>query len=460
VTTTLESTAAPGPSGLPLLGVVPRIVREGGLLLALLSLWREYGDVVQARLGRTTVVFFARPEAVQHILIDNRDNYVRARIAVRSVANLLGDGLVTSEGAHWRRQRHFMQAPLATSAIPAYAPAMLAATRDLLANWDSLVKAGRPEIQVWEDMSAYTLDIVGRAVFGFDTRGDARDVGHTFTQILDYLNRHLYGLLPTLGWLPTPDNRRLNRNIRHLQTLLERMVAARRAAPDTYAFDADLLSVMLRARDEWGEGMLERHLRDEVMTLYLAGHTTTADLLAWVFYVLARHPSVESTLHAELASVLGGREPDLADLPRLAYVRMVVDETLRMYPPVPFVSKDARADDVVCGYRVPAGAMVLLSPYVTQRHPHLWPNPDTFDPTRFTPETTAARHRFAMFPFSAGYHSCIGMHFAQQESHLAVAAIAQHYRLTQCEGPSIEPAVTNTLTPKTLRMRLEPRQRQ
>jgi cytochrome P450 len=284
-------------------------------------------------------------------------------------------------------------------------------------------------------------------------------VGHTFTQILDYLNRHLYGLLPTLGWLPTPDNRRLNRNIHHLQTLLERMIAVRRAAPDTYAFDTDLLSVMLRARDEWGEGMLERHLRDEVMTLYLAGHTTTADLLAWVFYVLARWPEVEAALHAELSSVLGSREPSLADLPRLTYTQMVVQETVRMYPPIPFVEKDARADDVVCGYRVPAGAMVLLSPYLTQRHPAVWPEPDRFDPYRHTAESAATRHRFAMFPFSAGYHSCIGTSFAQQESHLAVAAIAQRYRLTECEGPSVEPSVTSTLTPKTLRMRLERRAR-
>jgi cytochrome P450 len=432
-------------------------VREGGLLLAVLSLWREYGDVVQAKLGGTTVVFFARPEAVQRILIDNRDNYMRARMAVKSVANLLGDGLVTSEGAHWRRQRHFMQAPLATSAIPAYAPAMLAATRDLLASWDARVAANDAEIQVWEEMSAFALDIVGRTVFGFDTRGDARDVGHTFTQILDYLSRHFYGVLPTLTWLPTPDNRRLNRNIQHLRTLLDRMVRSRRANPDTYAFDADLLSVMLRARDEWGEGMLERHLRDEVMTLYLAGHTTTADLLAWVFYVLGRWPSVEAAVHAELADVLGSREPRLADLERLSFTRMVVDETLRMYPPIPFITKDARQADAVCGYRVPAGAMVLLCPYVTQRHPEVWPEPDRFDPYRFSPENAAGRHRFAMFPFSAGYHSCIGMSFAQQEAHLTVAAIAQRYRLVECPGPSVEPSVTSTLTPKTLRMRLEPR---
>jgi cytochrome P450 len=448
---------APGPAGVPLVGVVPQVLRHGGLLLALLRLWHEYGDALQANRGRTTVVFFARPEAIQRILIDNRDNYVRAGMAVRSVASLLGDGLVTSEGAHWRRQRHFMQAPLATSAILAYAPAMLAATRELLAGWDERVSAGQPEVQLWEDMSAYTLDIVGRTVFGFDTRGDARDVGQTFTEILDYLNRHLYGLLPFLSWVPSPDNRRMNRNVQHLRVLLDRMIQQRRADPDTYAFSTDLLSVMLRARDDWGEGMLERHLRDEVMTLYLAGHTTTADLLAWVFYALARWPEVESALHAELASTLGEREPELADLERLTVTSMIVDETLRLYPPIPFVTKDARQADVVNGYHVPAGAMVLLSPYVTQRHPDVWPDPDRFDPWRHSAGADAGRHRFAMFPFSAGYHSCIGTSFAQQEARLAVAAIAQRYRLTLVPGPPVEPAVTSTLTPKALRMRLERR---
>jgi cytochrome P450 len=176
-----------------------------------------------------------------------------------------------------------------------------------------------------------------------------------------------------------------------------------------------------------------------------------------VFYALARSPEVEGALHAELDSKLGDREPDLADLERLTLTRMVVDETLRLYPPIPFITKDARAADVVEGYRVPAGAMVLLCPYVTQRHPEVWPEPDRFDPWRHAAGQEAARHRFAMIPFSAGYHSCIGASFAQQEAHLAVAAIARRYRLSVCPGPPVEPSVTSTLTPKALRMRLEPR---
>jgi cytochrome P450 len=233
------------------------------------------------------------------------------------------------------------------------------------------------------------------------------------------------------------------------------MIAARRTQPDTYAFDMDLLSVMLRARDEWGEGMLEHHLRDEVMTLYLAGHQTSAELIAWVFYALANNPAVEAALHAELESVLGDRPPQLEDLERLPYVRMVVDEALRMYPTAPLVTKNARRADVVDGYQVPAGALVILSPYVTHRHPALWPDPDRFDPLRHSPENVAGRQRMAFFPFSAGYHSCIGAAFALLEVRLCVANLARRFRLHQLPGPSVEPAVTSTLTPKGLRMRLE-----
>jgi cytochrome P450 len=449
--------AAPGPRTLPPLGVLPEIVRHHGIILALVHFWQLYGDVVEAKIGLTPSLFFAHPTAIQHILIDNRDNYQRSRQAIDSTARLLGAGLLTSEGAHWRRQRHFMQGPFAVSAIPAYAPAIGAATRELAAAWELRVQTGATEIDMLEEVGALTLDILGRTIFGFDTRADAEDVGHTFTEILDYLQRHYYGLLPSLTWIPTADNRRVERNIRHLHEVLASMIAARRAAPDTYGFDADLLSIMLRARDEWGEGMLEHHLRDEVMTLYLAGHQTISESISWVFYALANNPDVERALHAELSEVCNDREPTESDIERLPYLRMVVDEALRLYPAAPLVTKNARHADVVTGYRVPAGALVILSPFVTHRHPAIWPDPERFDPLRHTPELVAARHRFAFLPFSAGYHSCIGGTFALLEIRFAVAILARRFRLHRVPGPSIEPTVTSTTTPKGLRMRLEAR---
>jgi cytochrome P450 len=442
---------APGPSGWPLVGILPDLARQRGLLVALLTYWRTYGDVVQARVGATPALFFGRPEAVQRILVDNRDNYPRSQQAIRSVAKLLGDGLVSSEGAHWRRQRHFMQGPFAASAIPSYAPAMVSGVDELLQAWDRRVANADIDLDMLEETSALTLDILGRTIFGFDTRAGAQDVGQTFVEVLDYIARHLYGLIPSFSWVPTPDNRRLERNLRHLRELLDGMIGARRAAPDTYGFDTDLLSVMLRARDEWGEGMLEQHLRDEVMTLYLAGHQTGAELIAWVFYALANHPEVEANLHAELLAA-----PDLHDVEHLPYLRMVIDEALRMYPTAPLVTKNARRADVVEGYQVPAGALVILSPYVTHRHPEIWPDPDHFDPLRHAPQQAAGRHRMAFFPFSAGYHSCIGAQFALLEVRLCVASIARRFRLRRLPGPSVEPSVTSTLTPRGLRMRLEP----
>jgi cytochrome P450 len=441
---------APGPDSLPLVGILPDLVRQRGVLVAILNYWRTYGDVVQARLGTTTTLFFARPEGVQRILVDNRDNYPRSKEAIRSLAPMLGDGLVSSEGAHWRRQRHFMQGPFAVSAVPTYTPAIVSAVDVLLQTWDRRVQSGDVDLDMLKETSALTLDVLGRTIFGFDTRARALEVGEIFDEILDYMARHLYGMVPYYKWLPTPDNRRLERNLRHLDVLLDEMIGARRAAPDTYAFDTDLLSVMLRARDEWGEGMLERHLRDEVLTIYIAGHQTSAELIAWIFYVLADNPEAEARLHDELVAA-----PDLRQVERLPYLRMVVDETLRLYPTAPLVTKNARRADVVEGCEVPSGALVLLSPYVTHRHPAVWPDPDAFDPLRFTPERSEGRHRMAFWPFSAGYHSCIGMAFALLEVRLAVAAIARRFRFRRLPGPSVEPAVTSTLTPKGLRMRLE-----
>jgi cytochrome P450 len=451
----VEARTPPGPSALPVVGIVPEIIRQGGLLRTLVHLWRTYGDVYQSRLGTTTAVFFARPTALQRILVDNRDNYPRARRQIEPLNQILGDGLVTSEGAHWRRQRHLMQGPLAARAVPAYAPAMLEATRALLNRWDERTRARSAVVVLFDDMAALILDILGRTIFGFDTASDVREVGAAFVELMDYFDRHLYGIIPFFSWIPTADNRRMKRNVRFLDDTIERMTAARRAAPDTYGFDADLLSVMLRARDDWGEGMLERHLRDEVLTLYLAGHETTAELLCWVFYALDENPAVEDEVHAELDRVLGERDPSLADIQRLPYTCMVVDETLRLYPPGPMLFKDARTDDVVDGYRVPAGALVVMSEFITHRHPDLWPDADRFEPRRHA--DAAERHRLAMLPFSAGNHSCIGAAFALQEARLVIATVAHRYRLRRVPGPSVDPMATSTLRPKGLRMRLEPR---
>lgn len=447
-----EARTPPGPSVLPVIGIVPEIVRQGGLLRTLLHLWRIYGDVYQTTLGTTTAVFFARPTALQRILVDNRDNYPRARRQIAPLNEMLGDGLVTSEGAHWRRQRHLMQGPLAASAVPAYAPAMVDATRALVQRWGR-TRTKRTDVILFDEMATLIFDILGRTIFGFDTSSDAREVGRAFVELMDYFDRHLYGIVPFLSWIPTPDNRRMKRNLRFLDDTVERMITARRAAPDTYGFDADLLSVMLRARDDWGEGMLERHLRDEVLTLYMAGHETTAELLSWVFYALDENPAVEDELHAELDRVLGDRDPSLDDLPSLPYTGMVIDETLRLYPPGTMLFKDARADDVVDGYHVPAGALVVMSEFITHRHPDLWPNAERFDPRRHA--DTAGRHRLAMLPFSAGNHSCIGAAFALQEARLVIATLAHRYQLRRVPGPSVDPLVTSTLRPKGLRMRLE-----
>jgi cytochrome P450 len=303
-----------------------------------------------------------------------------------------------------------------------------------------------------------SLDILGRSVLGFDARTEADDVGEMVGELTRFARARLWGLIPPRLWFATPGAGRFYATRRRLLQRLESLIAVHRS-PSNDASD-DLVSTMLSARDEWGQPMSDRQLRDELTTLYLAGHETTARLLTAVFYALAHEPDVERQLHAELDAHLAGRTPTLADLPALPYTRAVVDEALRLYPPVPVLTKHALQDDVVDGYRVVGGALVVLSPYLTQRHPDVWPEPERFDPGRFVSAAAAGRrHRFAVFPFSAGSHSCPGASFALQEARLAVAAIASRFRLLPASPEQPGSGVRQCLELPNVHLRLVARPR-
>ncbi|MDP3767798.1 MAG: cytochrome P450, partial [Dehalococcoidia bacterium] len=245
---------------------------------------------------------------------------------------------------------------------------------------------------------------------------------------------------------PTPTNLRFRRAMRTLDDIVYGMIEARR---NNGADKDDLLSMLLEARDEeTGEGMSDKQLRDEVFTMFTAGHETTAAALAWTWYLLSQHPEAEGRLHNELGSVLSGRTPGLDDLQRLPYTRMVIEETLRLYPPVWSIGRMALREDTVLGYRIPAKGQVLLSSYVTHRHPEFWDEPERFDPERFAPERAASRPRYAYFPFGGGPRQCIGNEFAMMEAQLALATLAQRYRLRLVPGQVVEPEPAVTLRPR------------
>ena len=270
-------------------------------------------------------------------------------------------------------------------------------------------------------------------------------VGLAFTALMTPLMDYIYHPVPPLGF-PTPRNRRIQHYIRTLDEVVQVIITEHRRLG---AEKDDLLSMLLAARDEeTGEGMSDRQVRDEVMTLLLAGHETTSNALSWAWYLLSQNHDAESCLHAELEQVLGGRTPTVEDLPRLPYTRMVLEETLRLYPPAVGFNRKAMADDEVGGYFVSAGTLIWLSPYITHRHPDFWENPEVFDPERFSPERSAGRLHFAHFPFGGGPRLCIGNNFAMMEAQLVLATIAQRYCLRMVPGHQVEPQALLTLRPR------------
>ena len=321
---------------------------------------------------------------------------------------------------------------------------MTTATESMLERWQN-AGASKQSLDVAEEMMRLTLRIVGQALFSIDLSDETDTVGQAFTALMTPLMDYIYHPVPPLGF-PTPRNRRIQHYIRTLDEVVQVIITEHRRSG---ADKDDLLSMLLAARDEeTGEGMNDRQVRDEVMTLLLAGHETTSNALSWAWYLLSQHPDAESCLHTELEQVLGGRTPTVEDLPRLTYTRMVLEETLRLYPPAVGFNRKAMADDEVGGYFVPAGTLIWLSPYMTHRHPDFWENPEVFDPERFSPERSAGRLHFAHFPFGGGPRLCIGNNFAMMEAQLVMATIAQCYSLRMVPGHQVEPEALLTLRPR------------
>jgi cytochrome P450 len=407
---------------------------------------REYGDVVRMRSLPTFYWYLvAHPTGVEHVLQTRQQNYQKGRLFTKPISLLVGEGLLTSEGDFWRRQRRLAQPAFHRQRIAALCGTMTAAAEEMSRRWRGFEKSGEP-FDAAVEMTRLTLQIAGRTMFGVDLGDEAGKVGQALRVAFEHLNyRMMYPwALPEV--VPTRRNRRFLRARRTLDEVVYGIIRERRGrAADT----GDLLSMLLMARDEeTGEGMSDEQLRDEVLTILIAGHETGAAALAWVWYLLARHPEVEHKLHAELESVLGGRTPGIEDLPSLPYTKMIFDEVLRLYPPAWGLPRQAISEDEIGGKHIPAKSILIVSQYVTHRHPAFWDEPDKFEPERFTPERVAARPRFAYYPFGGGARQCIGTNFALMEAQLVVATLAQHFRPRLSGGQTIEPDPTFTLRPR------------
>lgn len=438
----------PGPRGFPLLGVLPGLWRDP--LQCLLSAAREYGDVVRLPIGPKKVYLVSHPDLVRYVLQEHHQNYVKAP-HYKSLRPIFGDGLITSDGEFWRRQRRLAQPAFQKKRRGFFSTVMTASTASMLERWRAAAGRGEP-IDVTEEMIDLTKDILFKAMFGGDVSDHDDRLSRALYQVEESINPVATAdPFQILNRLPTRRNRQLREALKTIDDFVYPLMARRRQEPRD---DEDFLSMLLFARDEdTGEGMTDTQVRDEVVTILQAGHEPTSNALTWTFYLLSQSPAVAAALKAEVETVLGDRVPSLDDMGSLTRTMMVIHEALRLYPPGWVLARSPIEDDVIGGYRVPAGSVVVVSPYVTHRLASIWPNPEQFDPERFAPDQMKSRVPFSFFPFGGGPRLCAGAPFALVEMPLVVAMVVRAFRLELVPGQRADPRPLISLLPPHLMMR-------
>jgi cytochrome P450 len=425
--------APPGPPGHALLGNLREFAAD--TLGFATRLAREHGDVARFRLVNREAFLLSGPEAVERVLVSNQRNYVKHAFFWRKVEAIFGKGLLTNEGEDWRRQRRLAQPAFHHDRIAEYAGIMVAATLDRMEGWrDGEVRDVRGE------MTSITFRVVARTLFDAEVEGDAAEIAEAFDTGIGEIARRIRQPVLVPDWIPTTGNRRYRRAVRRMDALVYRIIDEHRDGRDR----GDLLSALMGVVDEDGRQMSRTQLRDETITMLLAGHETTALALTWTWYLLSRHPEVVERLERE-ADALDG-PPTFADLPRLAYTERVVRESMRIYPPAYSFGREALDDDEILGWPVPAGTTLFVFPWVLHRDERFFPDPLRFDPDRWTEDFERRLPRHAYLPFGAGPRMCIGREFARMELVLIVAAIAQRYRLEWGAEPPV-PMASITLRP-------------
>ncbi len=428
----------PGPRGSWLLGSLPEFRRDIPAFYERLA--RQYGDVAGFRLGPRRLCLLSHPDLIEQFLTSPSKDLIKRTYVLNLLVPVLGNGLLTSEGDFWLRQRRLIQPAFHRQRLTAYGEEMVACTLRTLDRW----RDGETR-DLHAEMMALALEIAGRAFFGADVSGDAGKVGEALEAVMEHFLARWETLLPLPLWLPTPVNRRFKRALARLDAIVYQLIRQRR---ESGGGGDDVLSLLLRARDEGdGTGMTDRQVRDEVMTLLLAGHETTANALAWTWYLLATHPEQEARLLAEVNAVLGGRPPTPADVPRLPFCERVVLESLRLYPPAYGFGREAARDFALGGYRIPRGTTVIVSQWVVHRDGRFFDDPLTFRPDRWADGLAARLPRYAFFPFGGGPRVCIGNTFALLETALVLATIVPRFRFELVPGQTVVPKATVTLRP-------------
>lgn len=425
----------PGPRGAQLLGSLLDVRRDR--LGFLLRVTRQYGDFVGFRMGPRSLVLVNDPAAAHSILRDPGQSF-RKGIGLSQARAFLGDGLLTSDGDLWAAQRRELQGLFHADRLPQLSRAIVAAARDLAERWEARRAAGEP-VEAGREMEGLALDVLGRTLLRGDLRSEP-GLSESFAVLQRWAMRRMTSLWETPPAWPSPGNLRARKARRRLHEVVDRLIREHRGERPAGGRDAlDVLLSGARAADPAA-------LRGEVATLLLAGHETSASALAWIWVLLARHPEVRERLEAELSAVLGEREPAFDDVPRLVYARMVVQEALRLYPPVWMLPRRAAEDVEIAGCRVPAGAEILISPWALHRHPELWDSPESFRPERFDP-AGPGHPAPAYLPFGHGPRACLGSGFGMLEILLVLATVARRFRLEPAPGFRAEPEALLSLRP-------------
>jgi len=423
----------PGPPRTATLGLLKNLTTDRLKLMS--SAASGYGDAVRMAIGPKVLYFFNHPDSAKHVLADNSANYHKG-IGLVQAKRALGDGLLTSEGGLWREQRRLIQPAFQHKRIVAQAGIVAAEASGLVDRLRSHVD-GAP-VDVTGEVTRFTLGVLGRTLLDADL-GAFGSIGHAFEAVQDQAMFEMVSLSMVPTWLPLPKQLRFRRARRELQRVVDTLVSERDAWAGGVTGDDVLSRLIESTHREADPAVGHQRMRDELVTLLLAGHETTASTLSWTLHLVAHHPEVRARLHAEAVDVLGDRPPEYEDLRMLTYTSMVVQEAMRLYPPVWILPRLAQQDDEVAGYHVPAGADVLVCPYTLHRHPGLWDEPDVFDPERFSPERTANRPRYAYIPFGAGPRFCVGSSLGTLEAIFAIAMIARELRLSAVPGHHVVP---------------------
>ena len=434
----------PKTAGFPVIGAIPNLLRKQTDYL--FEAWREYGDIYCLDLGALNIVMLNHPDYAQYIMRDNFRNYEKGGEMWAAVRTLVGNGLVTAEGELWRRQRRMMQPQFHRQHLSSLTNHMIEAIEDGMNDWDSVAASGEP-FNIAQAYNKITMKVIVRTMFGGGlTSAEAEEMGNQVNFALTYLLQDMVtGKLP--DWMPVPGRKKYQEAVAYIDKYIYSLIEKRRREPDND--NADLLTMMLNlVDDETGEQMSDKQLRDEAITIFLAGYETTSIAMTWASYMMTQKPEVAQKLMEHVDTVLEGRMAKFEDLMQLTYPRMVMEEATRMYPPAYWLPRTAVEDDVIGGYQIKAGQMVAATMLTIHRHPDFWENPDEFDPERFTPDKVKGRHPQAWMPFGAGQRYCIGKDFALMEGALILTRLAQRYSVSDVSDRQPKPSLSTTLSTK------------